>query len=201
MFCRAGLTWLSDPFTHHTEGDREQFGVYVLPPYPSSEGIVSVDMPSLKEADLYFMEHCTDIEIRSSACVSGLMTRCGRWHRAWVIWLVFDSSILCLFPFAPIAQSRSVQSHPNPLTFLIIQTTLTMKTTANTTPIPIPSPLPIPSHHTILLHPTSLLFTAKDWKRRSRKETTTTVIRRNQQRTPAQPYHSTRLFLYCNGCC
>ena len=62
---------------YHTEDDREQFDVYVLPPYPSSEGIVSVDMPSLKEADLYFMEHCTDIEIRSSACVSGLMTRCG----------------------------------------------------------------------------------------------------------------------------
>lgn len=63
---------------YHTEDDREQFDVYVLPPYPSSEGIVSVDMPSLKEADLYFLEHCTDIEIRSSACVSGLMTRCGR---------------------------------------------------------------------------------------------------------------------------
>ena len=42
-----------------------------------SEWIVSVDMPSLKEADLYFLEHCTDIEIRSSACVLGLMTRCG----------------------------------------------------------------------------------------------------------------------------
>ena len=38
---------------------------------------MSVDMPSLKEADLYFLEHCTDIEIRSSACASGLMTRCG----------------------------------------------------------------------------------------------------------------------------
>lgn len=64
--------------TYNTEDDRGQFDIYVLPPYPSSEGIVSVDMPSLKEADLYFMEHCTDIEIRSSACVSGLMTRCGR---------------------------------------------------------------------------------------------------------------------------
>ena len=61
---------------------------------------------------------------------------------------MFDSSILCLFPSVPIAQSRSAQSHSNPLTFLITQTTLTMKTTANTTPIPHPLSIshPIASH-------------------------------------------------------